>query len=192
MPYFRSSEKARPRRRPPNRSNQRKAKRPQCTPTFPRSVCNRPTPFRQQGADLVILCPQAPAQMWRKSGRRHSGRGRAGVMIVPTCSPRSAAVSRPGTSPFTTCTRSRWRAVAMTSSSARSSGSVPCELCKVGGARLPDQLACFAAGPLGSAVYTPSTSSTIVRPAAPSASASRNAPVSARCIGMRECGNSWW
>ena len=46
-------------------------------------------------------------------------------MMVPTCSPRSAAVSRPGTSPFTICTRSRWRAVAMTSRSARSTGNVP-------------------------------------------------------------------
>jgi uncharacterized protein len=46
-------------------------------------------------------------------------------MIDPTCWPRSAAVRRPGTSPFTTCTRSIWRAVAMTSSSARSNGSVP-------------------------------------------------------------------
>ena len=52
--------------------------------------------------------------------------GRAPVrMIVPTCAPRSAAVSRPGTSPFTSCTRSMWRAVAMTSISVRSNGSVP-------------------------------------------------------------------
>ena len=66
------------------------------------------------------------------------------------------------------------------------------ELCKIGDARLAQQLRLLSAGALGSAVYTPSTSSTIVRPAAPSASASRNAPVSARWSGMREFGNSWW
>ena len=43
-------------------------------------------------------------------------------MIDPTCWPRSAAVSRPGTRPFTTCTRSMCRAFAMTSISARSNG----------------------------------------------------------------------
>src|SRR5215831_8935789 len=46
-------------------------------------------------------------------------------MTDPTCWPRSAAVRRRGTSPFTTCTRSMWCAVAMTSRSARSNGSVP-------------------------------------------------------------------
>jgi Bacterial extracellular solute-binding protein len=52
--------------------------------------------------------------------------GRAPVrMIVPTCAPRNAAVSRPGTSPLMICTCSRWRAVAMISSSARSKGSGP-------------------------------------------------------------------
>src|SRR5262245_4287151 len=79
-------------------------------------------------------------------------------MIVPTCAPRSAAVSRPGTSPLTSCTRSMWRAVAMTSSRVRSNGSVP--LCFARSAALVSRsnLAFFPPGPLGSAAYTPSTS----------------------------------
>jgi len=50
--------------------------------------------------------------------------------IVPTCSPRSAAVSRPGTRPFTTCTFGMWRAVAMTSSIARSKGNEPSDFAR--------------------------------------------------------------
>ena len=38
--------------------------------------------------------------------RTQAKRGAPVWMIVPTCSPRSAAVSRPGTSPLTSCTRS--------------------------------------------------------------------------------------
>ena len=46
--------------------------------------------------------------MLQALGKRGAYFGCAPVwMIVPTCSPRSAAVSRPGTRPFTTCTRSR-------------------------------------------------------------------------------------
>jgi hypothetical protein len=51
-------------------------------------------------------------------------------MIVPTCSPRSAAVSRPGTSPLIICTLSIWRAIAINSRSTRSKGSVPLDLAK--------------------------------------------------------------
>jgi hypothetical protein len=46
-------------------------------------------------------------------------------MIDPTCWPRSAALIRPGTRPLTTCTRVMCRALAITSSSAGSNGSVP-------------------------------------------------------------------
>lgn len=51
---------------------------------------------------------------------------------------------------------------------------------EVGGARLADELRPLPIGAIRVDVINPSTSSTIVRPAAPSASASRNAPVSAR------------
>ena len=67
------------------------------------------------------------------------------LMIVPTCSPRSvAAVSLPGTrSPFTICTRSRWRATPMMSRSARSNGSDPLLLCEIGRVRLGRQFTRF-------------------------------------------------
>ena len=54
------------------------------------------------------------------------------------------------------------------------------ELRKFGGARLTEQLRLFPIGTLGVSGVHPVYVSTIVRPAAPSASASKNAPVSAR------------
>src|SRR5262249_35677522 len=70
-------------------------------------------------------------------------------MIDPTCWPRSAPVRRPGTSPFTSCTRSMWRAVAMTSRSVRSNGSVPLSFRELGGARFAEQLRLLPVGSLG-------------------------------------------
>ena len=65
--------------------------------------------------------------------------GRAPVyMIDPTCWPRSAAVSRPGTSPFTTCTRSMWRAFAIEERAIQWQRALM--LRKFGGAHLPEQL----------------------------------------------------
>src|SRR5215470_16565005 len=86
------------------------------------------------GVDLVHRrhAPALARRFWMRINEittqpRHAAQaGRAPVLMsVPTCAPRSAAVSRPGTSPFTSCTRSMWRAVAMTSSSERSNGNVP-------------------------------------------------------------------
>ncbi len=75
--------------------------------------------------------------MLQALGKRGAYFGCAPVlMIVPTCSPRSAAVSRPGTRPFTTCTRSRWRAVAHDFEERAVERQRSLMLCEIGRARL--------------------------------------------------------
>jgi hypothetical protein len=66
----------------------------------------------------------------------------------------------------------------------------PLKLCKIWDIRLAQKLRLFSASAPGIDGEPPFASSTIVRPAAPSASARRNAPVSALWIWNAR--NSWW
>ncbi len=68
-----------------------------------------PRHFLTTKGPRIALGSQHTRSVSRMGAGRCGAQGcRAPVwMIVPTCSPRSAAVIRPGTSPFTICTRSR-------------------------------------------------------------------------------------